>query len=454
MEERENSKVNRRRFKRQETEDQDRYIKDKLKQDKSKTIDNKPIIDARCNKRPHKATPIPTIKLGSDKDFKAMTAEEFWDRTEAIEDIITYAEIASRAPERKWDLPDGIKDEICYKMYTSIQEILDMNPELFLYYVNDEVGTVINLFMKKDHLSEITADFEPKVRDEIIRRSVFLTNLRYKMVVYKRRAFGNINSTTDAYISAIDVRRSELIEMFGRYHSTTEVHEMIVNDWNIPIRYETIVAFRRKHSEAIKRKQESYSAEFSDIRLGYKRSRLEELSYLYHTRKIKYKEESKYSIADGREMRSVLEQIRKEIEGDKLVIDGDIRMKVDHRIETHVYSQLMNEVSIKNLILARVAAKLNVSALKLMDRLTKSFYAKYSGFVRNDDDINCENILYPSKVIYNFDEISREAPNKKLIQSTVDNYTLNRGDVERSMLIKESLIKKIIASKKSVTTVI
>lgn len=211
----------------------------------------------------------------------------------------------------------------------------------------------------------------------------------------------------------LDHKYAEILELFGRYLSLTEVHKIVCQDWGMSINAGSLEKFRIEHIAEIQAKQEEYVKTYSNVRLGHKRSRLDELTYLYRDRKSIYELTQKGD--DYKLLLQTIEQIRREIEGDKLTIDGQFSIQVEQTLSYHIQNEILQELNIKQLIVSKVAVRMNKNPLKLMTYLENSTYAKFAGFKKPEVGLMEDKIIYPSQSIYNFNDI-KEAHERGLIE--------------------------------------
>ena len=108
-------------------------------------------------------------------------------------------------------------------------------------------------------------------------------------------------------------------------------------------------------------------------------------------------------------MRGILDQARKEVEGEelKLTIDGNIDVNATINVAMSS-ARLLHGLTVNQLIISRVAARLKLPSQYLIDRLAHSYYAKYNGY-RTNDDLKTKPI-YPTSVQY--DILSEEMVRK------------------------------------------
>jgi hypothetical protein len=173
------------------------------------------------------------------------------------------------------------------------------------------------------------------------------------------------------------------------------------------VNYTTVENFRKRHLDRIKEKQEEYKRDYSDVRLGHKRSRLDELQYLYNHRKQKYEESENKD--DYKLLLQTIEQIRKEVEGDKFTIDGHLTMDVEHTVNLHIQNEVLKNIVINDIIVGRLSARIGVDSRVLINKLHNSYYAKFTGFDTSQADSLDEVPIYPSKFVYNFDDLERHS---------------------------------------------
>ncbi|MBC6608902.1 hypothetical protein H8B13_18925 [Hymenobacter sp. BT188] len=206
----------------------------------------------------------------------------------------------------------------------------------------------------------------------------------------------------------LDPRKAELIELFGNMHTVEDVHEIITKDWGYQLSIGTLRAFKARHLEAIKARQEEVKHDPSGIRLGYKPMRMEELTWVYKMRKAAYIQNP--SIANERQLQSILEQIRKEMEGEVSTVNIKADMNINILLDPVLRKQMLQQVSILDIIIARVAARMGQNPQYLMARLQTSLYAKFTGGVPATQEEMDETPIYPSQFVYDWDKIKAEAP--------------------------------------------
>lgn len=338
-------------------------------------------------------------------------------------------------------LPQGVVDGDAYAEYLKIKNSDVMkNCEVETSDPNTTINLKATTYIMDKKMAHLPEDEQDKLRAQ----ATVLRKLNGKMTSLKRKAF-NIkqNGPYSMQESILDGKASELLEYFGRFYSAAEVHQIVTTEWGLDVNFSTIDNFRKRNIDRIKEKQEAYKRDYSDIRLGHKRSRLDELQYLYTHRKAKY--ESTSSKEDYKLLLQTIEQIRKEVEGDKLTIDGHLSMDVEHTVNIHIQQEVLKTVVINDIIIGRLAARVGVDSRMLINKLHNSYYSKFTGFQRPDNNLLEDQPIYPSKFVYNFDDLDKQSKQleEKEKQFEQSLPKLTEGEKEHASDIKQVLIEKI-----------
>jgi hypothetical protein len=235
-------------------------------------------------------------------------------------------------------------------------------------------------------------------------------------------------------------RSQELLDLFGKLYSGTEVHKIITTEWGLEtVKYDQVLKFQRTNADVIAKLRNEYTDNIKDLRLTHKKSRLDELSSLYASRKIKYEETKTKS--DYELMLKTLEQIRKEVEGEQVTINGHIQVEHEQAIQNHVNMEIMKHINVNDIIMSRLCARLKVNPKYILYRLHTSYYSKFTGFLPDSmgDD---EDIRYPSEIVYDFDRLRVLS---KELEATDVEYTEvpEVKDEKKAGSLKQLLLKKI-----------
>lgn len=269
-----------------------------------------------------------------------------------------------------------------------------------------------------------------------------------RLTGYKRQAFGITGKNALPERERIlDPRKAELIELFGKFHSVSEVHKIVNQDWGIDISVNAVKDFRGKHIEQIKERQESYKQDFSNVRLGHKRSRLDEFSWLYDNTKERF--ERTRDRNDMKFMKDLLESIKKEVDGNVVTIQGDIKATIEHTLDVHINQEILPQLSINEIIISRVAGRLGVNPLFLLWKLSNSMYSQFTGINPADGfDPYEENPIYPSSMVYDLAKLKsqnkeREVEDAEILEEVNSEKEMTDEQKTEAEKIKDALRKRL-----------
>ena len=215
-----------------------------------------------------------------------------------------------------------------------------------------------------------------------------------------------------------------------------EVVRIMGEDNGIIVSEDDVKEILKRHIGEIEKKREEFRNKVTDVRLYNKRPRLEELSWMYSKMKMRYV--ALNSVDAYNCMLRTLEQIRKEAEGDVVTFNGALDVNVEMIIQEHIQAEILKTINLKEIILGRVAARMNYDPTKLIAGLHNSYYAKFVD-ISGDYDENAE-MKYPSASAYDFGEIERNAS-----KSTLDMTAEEMKPEEKSTAVnvKELFLSKI-----------
>ena len=235
--------------------------------------------------------------------------------------------------------------------------------------------------------------------------------------------------------------------LFGQLFTIPEVMKIMNEDWKVPFSNRKLLsAFKRDNAASIEEAREEYTKSYIDVRLGVKRSRLEELTYLYNAMKAKFGK--KQGNHEYRLLLQTLEQIRKEAEGDHLTIDGKVDVKYEANLQEHLRNEIFKTLNIKEIILARVAARMGISSVKLIHSINKSYYRQFSNVLGDLDHEEAASLemIFPSQDSYDFERIRKAQPQwDNLVEDVVseDDATYTEAKTTQAVAIKDRLREKI-----------
>lgn len=229
-----------------------------------------------------------------------------------------------------------------------------------------------------------------------------------KLAVLKRHAFKAYGSKEFDPTAVLEPVKALILELMGQMHSDEEIQEKLAME-GIPTNITNIKKFRQKHKAQVEKLQDDYEKEWHTIGITRKRARLDQLAYMYNKLKRSF-DESKGTtqVPYSKEMREILNQVKREVEGDSihLTVDGKIDVVTTIQMSQQI-TELYANINYMALVMARVAARSRVNPLLLQYYLMNSWYARFSGIVRNEKIFD-ENPTYPSAIVLNWEGIREQ----------------------------------------------
>lgn len=310
--------------------------------------------------------------------------------------------------------------------------------EIDLAQSPDKVQEIIKpLKLSKNEVELIT-----KINNEIY----FLVQ---KATLFKKRAFGSnvVNLTEQGFVpDELSGCSPMIIELAGRFYKAEEIHQVLCEDMEITsVSISQIKNVIKENITKIKELQENFKKDYSDVRLGYKRSRLEELQYIYNNRKSIYAKSQNRE--DEKQLISIMENIKREIQGD-LVINGTLNLQIEEKANDYIQREMLKSMNISMFILARIAGKMNINPLMILSRLAHSRYAQFTGF--SEDGLSptaiSDEISYASSITYNWGKI--ESQNAIILEENEKMAELPKlTSGKRVLSLKEKLLETLQKAK-------
>lgn len=300
-------------------------------------------------------------------------------------------------------------------------------------------GTIINLMKLPHHVRADIEHLPIKEQSKIMALKEVNMKIQNMKTGCFKRAYGVINKDGTTYggkiLSSLDLKRAELIELFGKMFTLGEVHEIVLKIWKLPIKKEALGDWRTRNQEAINARIEVHKREYSDVRLAYKRSRLEELTYLYTKRRRIYDLSGKGD--DHRLLLATLAQIKQEVEGDLIRIDGALTMDIEATINNKM-QETYNFINLKEIIIARVAAKNGLEVASLIKGISAGYYFR-NLHADKRDDTTPQN--FPSSQTYDFDKIARIQQQKADVERL---EATKQADVKAGLIVQQTATSQSI----------
>lgn len=307
-------------------------------------------------------------------------------------------------------------------------------------YLSSE-GDEINIAMLSHRLKKYIEHLSPKEQEDIMELKRQYNQMRAKITTCKAMAYGRAGryggkKKEVALLNKLSPFEEDIIELLGRMFTVAEVVKIMGEDNGVIVQENEVKDVLKKHIVEIEKKREEFRNRVTDVRLYNKRPRLEELAWMYSKMKARYVAINSTDAYNA--MLRTLEQIRKEAEGDILNINGVLDVNIEVTIQNHIQKEILKTINLKEIILGRVAARMNYDPKKLVAGLHNSYYAKFVD-ISGDFDEDAE-MQYPSNTAYDFTMIERTA-GKEVMDVKAEDVT----EAERSSAtnVKDLFLSKI-----------
>ena len=335
-----------------------------------------------------------------------------------------------------------VKNEEAYEKYLEAKRLMEEHPDR--NYI-DSKGRLLVLTSSMGAIKKNIQDLPKKEQNVIVEKATAIARLKGQMIALKRKVNSKDGNSYEDPFEVLNERSSEIIELFGKWMTTEEVHKTIMLDWNMTsVGCQIVKKFALRHKETINKLRAQYDADYTDVSVASKRSRLSQLNYLLQDRRQIY--ETTHKVDDSKEIRAILADARKEIEGEQLLININGRIEVDATITLELQNKIQGGLSLSQMIVARVAARIGKDPTFMMSRLANSVYAKFNGFQKNDN-IEVEKPIYPSAMVYDWELIKNK---KEVIEEAKVIDSLPKEQIESSSKIKELLMQKIKSTNRQI----
>jgi len=235
-----------------------------------------------------------------------------------------------------------------------------------------------------------------------------------------------------------------ILDLFGKWMNPLQVHKhLLEKGFEVPYSY--VRLFFNQNKEKIRELRNKDSEDYNDLPIGQKRSRLEILDTMLSEFRMMFdRDTDPNKLNISREIRSLLEQARKEVEGDelKLTVNGSIDINATIQVAMNNSNQLQ-QLTILQMVMARVCARTGISYNRMVDALANSFYCRFNG-LRVNTNLE-EKPIYPSELSYDIFDLEQKSLEyyKKEKEDQIEDAVIieeEKGKESRGELIKEQLL--------------
>ena len=347
---------------------------------------------------------------------------------------------------KEFKYPKGIVNTDDYNKYLVFKEKWENHPQRFYKRKIKDKRIEIDLAFSKDKVKSIldSSFLSQKEKEEILKINNEIIFLIQTAVFYKKRAFGdNRVLLTEAGFVADELSGVVpiILDLSGRFYKPEEIHRVLCEDLEITsVTINQIRNVIKENINKIKSLQEEYQKDYSDVRLAYKRSRLEELQQMYNNRKSQYNKN--YNREDEKALLGLLESIKKEIQGD-LVVNANVNLQIEEKSNFFIEQEMLKNLNISMFVLARICGKMNVNPNLVLSRLVHSRYSQFSGYSEKglSPTALTDPIDYASNIVYNWQQI--EIQNEERDKEDKRLASLPEIDLPKVLVLKEKLKKRL-----------
>lgn len=347
--------------------------------------------------------------------------------------------------------PKGVVNTDDYNKYLVYKERWENHPQRFYKKKIKDKRIEIDLASSKDKVKSIldSSSLSQEEKNEILKINNEIILLIQTAVLHKKRAFGdNRVLLTEAGFIADELSGVTpiILDLSGRFYKPEEIHRVLCEDFEITsVTVNQIKNVVKDNLSKIKSLQEEYQKDYSDVRLAYKRSRLEELQQMYNNRKSQYNKNN-YNREDEKALLGLLDSIKKEIQGD-MVINANVNLQIEEKSNFFIEQEMLKSLNISMFVLARICGRMNVNPNLVLSRLAHSRYAQFSGYSEKglSPTAATDPIDYASNIVYNWPQI--EAQNEERVKEETILAKLPEVETPKVLTLKDKLKKRLESAK-------
>lgn len=327
-------------------------------------------------------------------------------------------------PNEVKESPDKIKD-LYLAWYKLGEEVI--NHPLKTIVVNgktiDVSGNPVNI---KNSLKKFCAD--EKTYEEAMKNHSILKKLLYQKRIAKIKLNTALSKQNGNKHNPILVyRQTDVLNLFGQWKDVDAVHYIITRDWKLGVTKKELREFQEVNAEVITHLRNKYAMKKKEFTIATETGRLESLSKLHHIFTQKFEKTPTTDIS--REIRGILDSVRKEVKGDeiKLTVDGKINIQAT-QVANKTIDQILSRLPLNLFIIGIVAARGGINPAEIIASLTNSYYSKYNAFGPLDNAPQAPSVQKHIQA-YDWEQLSATIVEQKPPQ-TMQDYENSIEDVQ------------------------
>jgi hypothetical protein len=354
------------------------------------------------------------------------------------------------------DYMEGSDDHIkhVWKRWYLLGKKIDNHPDRFVDIMNPKTGALKTIDCKTSvglavkHARSFGAS-EVDIED-LRQKAVNLQKIKLEKAALNREWSKAVFGRKKGDRTVLDLRFNEIIDLYSKFYSTEEITRYITDKWGLAVKFETVRKFFLDNKEKIEKKRAEYILSGKEIRLATDVGRLELLSKMAWELECKFDKTKSLEVA--KEIRGIVEQIRKEVKGDELKLTIDGKIDINATIQANLTLQeALKLMPINSLVIGLTAAKQGINPAHMIGSLSNSYYSKVNGFNKLGDKNEVE---LPGKYIksYNWEDLKRK--NEQVIEDVqpIETYENNISENDRvvAKTQKQQLLEILNTYKKQI----
>jgi len=366
---------------------------------------------------------------------------------------------------RERQMPDYLEscsDEIIekWKQWIDAGVAVSTHPKRYYTYVNEEEEVIdVDLIQAWSVIYKsfnvigrgVDASWPKNIsKEEVeeIKKAVTEIQLLKVKKAMLRKAWDNVmysNAPRDIFSH----KKNELISMFGQWKTIEEVKNVLKKEWKTDVPSNKVKEFFYAHQEEIEKERTKWEENYQHISITKKRGRIEQLAYLYDTQKTKY-ESNDHPINRSQELRKILDDLRRELEGDRIVLDIHQKIDIDMTINVNqTYQEIFSQIPLLSFIVGITASRRRKSPLGLMYALQTSIYNRYSGIAGVQENGEQQDLtILPSSKVYDWLRMKDNAYDAEIVSGL--EYNLNVEPVDAQIIEnKRDIVLKMLRGKQA-----
>lgn len=367
--------------------------------------------------------------------------------------VVEREDIINQAP----DWVQSSTDE-CLEAYVNLEysrRQLDEHPKRFFNFLNQKYKRWETVDLKDPNVrnkilsrngTEDDLQTALEIQDELV---VLMDDYEQRKLIANKLFQRRANSKEGKDGKILGTYTDKVLELFGKLNPVEEIIKIMKAETGVELSLTELTRFYNANKAIIEKRKEEYIKSSGQYRIANEAGRLEILNVLLSDSLILYKNalaEEKYSLSQiySKDIKSLLEQARKEVKGNdiKLTVDGKIDITATiHGTEN--IGRLMQNIPINSIVLGLVSAKAGLNPVVLINQLATSYYKDFNGFNRNI--LGRDKIQLPGDLVRTYDWNVLEEKNERFLSEmeTLEPPILSSQEVSSDEDKRAAILEKI-----------